>query len=436
MAFNFQQYNTQYLLNINNNGAPINDAADKYGVKIVAAADVADGETYWRVIGVHHLLPRENFSEHNVFLEVLDEQGVRIKKPQIWAGWTWEGRQPNQPANPVPLDKPDNEPIGNIPMFFGQIVSVWIDGDSPTAQDKSDRVEGLSTDHPDEPLPDGTVLNSVGHHSFYVVFQRTRKSAGPSSGIIQGRVEGGQGQIVRLLQNNTVVAEQTLNKTLQFQFDYLPFGVYRLEIVNTTVSQDNIKLDAANPVQTVNLVIPPPDNSAIYGQVQNGQGKILLLVKDNNIIARVTLPGSGQYRFDNLAAGNYALVVFETDVRQDNIALDGTNTREVNLVVPPTPQTTKTINHYLLFGPPNSRGRQTTLLLAVDYILAFSVTVGFSVDEAKQARQVTIVGADISPADQQAIKDSGSQVEVINSDVYNIEATFKARVQSGQEFGS
>ena len=31
MAFNFQQYNTQYLLNINNNGAPINDAADKYG---------------------------------------------------------------------------------------------------------------------------------------------------------------------------------------------------------------------------------------------------------------------------------------------------------------------------------------------------------------------------------------------------------------------
>ena len=88
MAFNFQQYNTQYLLNINNNGAPINDAADKYGVKIVAAADVADGETYWRVIGVHHLLPRENFSEHNVFLEVLDEQGVRIKKPQIWAGWT------------------------------------------------------------------------------------------------------------------------------------------------------------------------------------------------------------------------------------------------------------------------------------------------------------------------------------------------------------
>ena len=57
MAFNHQQYNTQYLLNAKDGGEPINDAAEKYGISIVEAG-VAEGETYWKVIGVHHLLPR------------------------------------------------------------------------------------------------------------------------------------------------------------------------------------------------------------------------------------------------------------------------------------------------------------------------------------------------------------------------------------------
>ena len=35
MAFNHQQYNTEYLLNIKNQGQPINDSAEKYGIKIV-----------------------------------------------------------------------------------------------------------------------------------------------------------------------------------------------------------------------------------------------------------------------------------------------------------------------------------------------------------------------------------------------------------------
>ena len=72
MAFNHQQYNTDYLLNARDNRVPINDSAQQYGVRIVEA-DVAEGETYWKVIGIHHLLPRENFSKHNVYVEALDE---------------------------------------------------------------------------------------------------------------------------------------------------------------------------------------------------------------------------------------------------------------------------------------------------------------------------------------------------------------------------
>ena len=433
MAFNHQQYNTQYLLNIKDVGEPINDAEEKYGVRIVEA-DVAEGETYWKVIGVHHLLPQENFGNHHVYLEALDENGNRLKNPLAWAGWTWEGRRPDEAANPFPLDKPDSEAAGNLTMHFGQVVSAWIKGTHPEAQDKSDRVEKLHTAHPDEPLPDGRLLNSVGHHSFYVVFQRTRKG-GVTQGMIKGRVERGQGHKVRLLQNNKVVAEQVLDSGLAFKFEQLPFGVYRLEIVNTDVRQE-VRLDTVNKEVTLNLAVPPPDDSVIFGEVKNGQGKKLLLVKEGNIIARFPLPASGQYRFENLASGNYSLMVFETDVRHDNIILDGTNTRKIIMTVSEGGQETeKTINHYLLLGPPPSRGRQTNLLLATDYILAFSVTVGFSIAEAKQARQVTIIGEGISQTDQQAIKASGSDVEVLAGDAYDIEAKLNARIQAGRAFG-
>jgi hypothetical protein len=71
----------------------------------------------------------------------------------------------------------------------------------------------------------------------------------------------------------------------------------------------------------------------------------------------------------------------------------------------------------------------------MDYVLAFSVTVGFSVAEAKQAHRVTIIGEGISAADRQAIQESGSEVEVIADDAYDIEARLNARIQAGRAFG-
>jgi hypothetical protein len=170
MAFEHRLYNGEFLAH------PGRLPLAKYGVRVVRA-EVAQGETYWRVIGVHHLRPEENMSNRNVYFVALDEQGHRIKTPVVWAGWDWEGRQPRQKADPVALDKPDEEPAGNISVGGNQKASVWIKGLSRDAEDKSDRVENLHTGHPDEPLPDGRLLNTIGHHSFYVVFQRTRAGA-------------------------------------------------------------------------------------------------------------------------------------------------------------------------------------------------------------------------------------------------------------------
>ena len=433
MGLNHQQYNTRYVLNLQNGGEPLNDAAASYGVKVVEA-DAAEGETYWRVIGVHHLLPRENFSKHNIYLEALDENGQRIKNPPISVGWTWVGRRAEERANPVLLDKPDSEAAGNISVHFGQIVSVWIN------QDKSDQVINLHTNHPDEPLPDGSLLNTIGHHSFYIVFQRTKKATA-SDGVIAGRVDRGQGQSIRLIRNGQVIDEQIIANNSTYRFENLPAGLYRLDVAGAGINQDNIRLDTANKDLVINLALPVPTQSVVAGQVTNGQGRMLLLVKEGNIIARMPIALSGEYRFESLGEGVYSVMVFETNVRQDNIALDGSNSRQVNLTVPAPWQvpeeepSEKPINHYLLFGPPDTRGRQTNLLLATDYILHFSVTVGFSITEAKQAQHVTVVGEGVSQTAVQVLEAAGCEVEVISGDAYDIEARLLARLRAGRAFG-
>jgi len=429
MTFNHQEYVARYVNNIQAGGEPLNDAA-AYDVRMVSANNVAAGETYWRIIGIHHLLPDENAGKHHVYLEALDENGQRIKNPFAWAGWTWEGRQPDQRADPVPLDKPDHEPAGNIAMYFNQTVTAWINGLSAGAHDKSDKAENLHTRHPDE----GTG-NTLGHHSFYVVFQRTRKETPVvADGVITGTVENGLGHTIQLRREEQIVAERVIGSDLAYRFDNLEYGTYSVVVLGTGVGRDNIKIDENNNVATVNLKLPPPTQSALYGRVENGVGKTLLLLKAGTTLSSLVVPESTQYRFENLGAGIYSLQVADTAVRADNIVLDGTNSREVNLVVPEEPEQTKCINHYLLYGPPDTPGRQTNLLLATNYILTFSVTAGYSVEEAKQARYVTIIGEGISPEEVDAIKDSESRVEVLAGNSYNIEAELNRRIEIGVPF--
>lgn len=126
-----------------------NDAVD-YGV-IVERLRLAR----WKVLGVHHLAPSENRGNHHVFIDVLDKRGKRVQRARVH--WTWEGRRPDEPANPILIDKPSNE-VPDLPIFPGQVIRIWLpDGES---------VHGLRANHPRE--GDG---NFMGHHSFLVVFQ-------------------------------------------------------------------------------------------------------------------------------------------------------------------------------------------------------------------------------------------------------------------------
>lgn len=158
--FDHVQYRNRWLSDPSN---PFNNDAERYGVKIQPTG----GEPAWRVLGVHHLTPEENMGKHNIYVDVLDSNNKRYPPSTgIGIGWDWEGRFDTQPAPKKPLDKPDNEPHGNVDIYRGMKIKVWI---SHTVQ--SDLVTGLSSDLPDELGPNGEIWNSVGHHSFYILFK-------------------------------------------------------------------------------------------------------------------------------------------------------------------------------------------------------------------------------------------------------------------------
>lgn len=138
--------------------------AKPYGVQVLR--HVTTGPA-WRCIHVRHLAPSENRGRHNIYIDVVDEDGKRVKDPSLRIGWTWEGRRSEELAPPKPLDKPDSEPAGNLDMYGGQKLEVWIDG----LGTPSDLVKNLHTNHPDETVPSGELWNTTGHHSFYIKFQ-------------------------------------------------------------------------------------------------------------------------------------------------------------------------------------------------------------------------------------------------------------------------
>lgn len=203
--FQHTTYNSKFL------GQPCGaQEVTNYGVQ-VAPASAAAGTACWKIIGVHHLSPDENRSRHNAFVEVLDENGQRIKDANLRIGWSWAGRSSDQAAPAKLLDKPDSEPAGDVPIEKGMDLELWIEGDGCP----SDRVHNLHTRHNDEPGPGGELWNTIGHHSYYVVFQRVKGGAGntasngtrSSGGALQDRLIQ-EGQRCQVLQFNREAALQ------------------------------------------------------------------------------------------------------------------------------------------------------------------------------------------------------------------------------------
>ncbi|MBC8448821.1 MAG: carboxypeptidase regulatory-like domain-containing protein, partial [Chloroflexi bacterium] len=284
---------------------PGNDA-EAYGVAI-EEAPVEEGQLYWRAVRVHHLTPEENGGKHHIFLDILDEVGTRLSAAQ--ARVTWEGGE-----QVITVDKPLNEPGTNFPMWKWQVCAVEALG-LPGQPLPSDRVTNLHTGHDDE-APGNTLF----HHSFLVVFQRTTKGAAAQESVVQGTVRHGAGREVQLLRGEEVAASQAVAADERYRFAGLGAGTVVVAVAGSDVHSAPFVLDGHNVI-IVDLTLPPPAGSVIQGMVTQGAGQVIVLTSEGMEVARQVIGPEGFYRFEELAAGAYVVTVEGTGVHSGPIAL-------------------------------------------------------------------------------------------------------------------
>ena len=149
------RWNKTFLAHYREAGKAYNDAFN-YGVSVLGAEEPT--APHYAVIGVHHLSGTENAGNHHVYCDVLDEQGNRLNNVVVGI------HQKNIGQFFARVDKPANEPGCNHVLHSNvSDNTVFVS----TAGYESERVQGLRSSHPDEGPG-----NNIGHHSFYVVWQR------------------------------------------------------------------------------------------------------------------------------------------------------------------------------------------------------------------------------------------------------------------------
>lgn len=176
-----------------------------------------------------------------------------------------------------------------------------------------------------------------------------------------------------------------------------------------------------------------PHNSVISGFVRRGKGRIVLLWRGDQEVARTSVGDDETFRFAGLRAGAYVVAVEGTAIRSDTVTVDGENTAAVELTLPAGE---KPLAHYVLLGPANWPATEANLLLLQDYLLAFRPAFGFSADEAAGAGLVTIVGdtAAVSAEVEARLAAGGAIVQRIAGTPTEVAAALAQRIASGRPF--
>ena len=172
-----------------------------------------------------------------------------------------------------------------------------------------------------------------------------------------------------------------------------------------------------------------PLESVVEGTVRNGAGRTVVLLLNGEPVVGRAVGADGRYNFSGLWAGTYVVAVLGTSTRSAPISLDGHNAATVNLELPAEgPE--KSLAEYVLFGPPDAPGTQTSLLLALDYLLEKETTFGFRAEEAWTAQRVLIIGdtESVSAEAEAALRAAGCDVERFAGDSYTVEQLLAERI--------
>lgn len=211
--FNFQTYNDLFLAA---ETKPLNMAHD-YGVEVLTIPGVNNGN--WQVLGVHKLTGGENQAKHHLYVDVLNGEGERIKGAKVRLLYSGGHRVEER------IHKPAHEPGLNFPLQVDHTYSVAM-ADGPT-----EMVTNIHTRHPDSDQG-----NTIGHHSYYVVFQWRVKPLEAEPALTLGQViaEAGQDLIIPLNREAMFykqAAELELGERLSAEFDLRYSGKsYRAQV--------------------------------------------------------------------------------------------------------------------------------------------------------------------------------------------------------------
>lgn len=402
----------------------VNDATG-YGVQI-QPADLPAGTTYWQAVRVHHLTPEENGGNHHIYMDVNDgtagsgQAGNRVNGARLRV--TWDGGE-----QVVTVDKPVSEPGTNFPMWKWQVCTVECLG-LPGQELPSDRVIGLQTGHPDE-APGNTLF----HHSFRITFAKAQAAELVyKDSVIYGVIHNGSGRTALLLKDGQEVARKSLAADETFRFTGLGAGEYIVVVEDTDFKSAVTRVNGRDQVMLdLTLVMK---QSVISGKVRGGAGRAVVLLKGTVEVTTQPVGPEETYRFVGLEAGAYRVALQGTPVTSEVLNLNGVNAVTADLVAPAQG---RAIEHCVLFGPHDNPRTRAALLLALDYILAFKATFGFSPIEALSASSVTIIGADedISVDIEKQLITRGAAVQRITGTVEEIAAALAARITSGRAFG-
>jgi hypothetical protein len=249
-------------------------------------------------------------------------------------------------------------------------------------------------------------------------------------GVLRGRVVSPSGQAIEgvelnLWREGTSIATTHSAAGGVYRFANLPAGAYSVHAASMGEVLKDLALDGeSEQTNDITWLL-----GTIHGRVLSAAGKpqagqAVLLLRNGAEVARVDTGADGAFRFTALAPGMYALAWADGVPVASGIevAAGAVLTQDLSLLAK------KLLAHYLLF-PAVNETRETgdvmarlALALTWRYLRQTGAMGGFSLDEAVQAAQVTVVGRHLSAEDEAVLKAAGCQVRRLPEDVVALAA--------------
>jgi hypothetical protein len=264
-------------------------------------------------------------------------------------------------------------------------------------------------------------------------FNTTAPDAQPTLGALAGTVTLHDGQPATnthllLYHADSFIAEAVSDLDGHFHFDGLEPGTYRLNVAALGAQANDVVIKAGETT-SLELRLPAPDmGSALLGTLlySNGQpaaGLSIWLVSRFGAALPATTSGpDGAFAFSRLAADSYDLFVEHPTAGpmkvRSELIVNGVDS--VTLTITDLAPPAKPLATYLLFG--STRKAQLQFELTLPHVRKQGLTAGFSLEDAKHAAIVTIVGGEdvISSVGEQELRAAGCQVERLASDPFTL----------------